>query len=43
MDENLLEQLQILLDRKAIEDQILHYSHLVDEKQFENLYDVMLC
>lgn len=42
MDENMLEQLQTLLDKKAIEDQILHYAHLVDGKQFEDFYDVMV-
>lgn len=39
--ENMEQKLQYLLDRLAIEDQIKHYAHLIDSKQFDRLYDVM--
>lgn len=34
-------ELQYLLDRRAIEDQIIRYAFLIDSKGFENLDEVM--
>ena len=38
----LTQQLQQLLDRVAIEDQIKHYAALIDGKQFDRLEEVLL-
>lgn len=36
------QQLQDLLDRDAIERQIKRYAHIIDHKEFDKLYDVMV-
>ncbi len=42
MTEEMMVQLQTLLDKHAIEDQIKHYAYLIYSKQFDKMTEVLM-